>query len=178
MSDNGFLPDDYEQPKGASPYMKFQEGENRFRILSKPIIGWEDWTEDKKPIRFHFNEKPDKSINPKKAVKHFWAMIVYNYATKDVNILQITQATIQAAITNLIKDAEWGAPYDYDLKVTRSGEGMDTEYSVAPSPHKPLTREVIEAFTAKPCSLEKLFTNGDPFETKVGDTLMATDLPL
>lgn len=177
MNDNGFLPTDYEQPKTTSSYMKFQEGENRFRILSKPIIGWQDWTEDKKPVRFRFSEKPDRPINPKKAVKHFWAMIVYNYAAKDVNVLEITQATIQSAITNLIKDAEWGEPYNYDIKVTRSGEGMDTEYSVAPSPHKPLTQEIVDAYIAKPCSLEKLFNNGDPFETTVGDRLMASDLP-
>lgn len=175
---NDFLPPDYEQPKGASPYMKFTEGENRFRILSKPIIGWEDWAEDKKPVRFPMNEKPERPINPKKAIKHFWAMIVWNYQTQQVQVLEITQSTVQSAINNLIKDAEWGAPYFYDLKVTRTGEGMDTEYSVAPSPHKPVSTEVMQAFADKPCRLEKLFAGGDPFDTTQGDELQATDLNL
>jgi hypothetical protein len=30
---------------------KFRQGPNKFRILSAPIIGYEYWTEDRKPVR-------------------------------------------------------------------------------------------------------------------------------
>ena len=35
-----FLPDNYEAPQGGGGYMKFQKGDNKFRIVGKPIIGW------------------------------------------------------------------------------------------------------------------------------------------
>lgn len=46
-----FLPEGYEVPKTSGGYMKFKQGANKFRILSAPIIGWEYWTESKKPVR-------------------------------------------------------------------------------------------------------------------------------
>ena len=179
MTANDFLPSDYTQPTPPSQYMKFKEGENKFRILSKPIIGWEDWTPEKKPIRFPMENKPDHPIVPKKAIKHFWAMIVYNYQEKAINILEITQATIQAAITNLIKDSDWGAPYDYDIKVNRTGQGMeDTEYAVSPSPKKPINEDIIFMFRSTPCQLDKLFSGADPFDCTTGDKLQASDLDI
>jgi hypothetical protein len=46
-----FLPERYEVPKTGGAYMKFRQGANKFRILSAPIIGYECWTEDRKPVR-------------------------------------------------------------------------------------------------------------------------------
>ena len=40
-----FLPKGYEIPTSEGGYMKFAIGENRFRILGKPILGWETWIE-------------------------------------------------------------------------------------------------------------------------------------
>ena len=41
-----FLPDDYKVPT-ETKYMRFKEGDNRFRILSEsPAMGWEYWTEE------------------------------------------------------------------------------------------------------------------------------------
>lgn len=157
-----FLPQDYEAPDSAGNYMKFQKGENKFRILSKPIVGWLDW-KDKKPYRFQMKEKPEKPMG-KDPIKHFWAFLIWDYATQSVKVLEITQATIQTSIANLSKDEEWGAPFDYDIKVTKKGEGMDTEYSVTPSPKKPLDETVKKAALDKPCYLEALFTQGaDPW---------------
>jgi len=159
MSD--FLPEDYEAPEGGGNYMKLQEGENKFRILSKPIVGWLDW-KDKKPYRFTMKNKPEKPMD-KNPIKHFWAFVVWNNATESIQILEITQQTIQAAITNLSKDEEWGAPFHYDIKITKKGKDLDTKYSVTPSPKKPLTDEIIKAGLDKPCYLEALFSGADPW---------------
>lgn len=159
-----FLPENYTTPKSSNSYMKLQEGENKFRILSSPIIGWEDWL-DKKPIRFRFNEKPTKSIDPKKPVKHFWAFVVWNYMEEKIQILHVTQATIRNCIEALCKDTDWGAPYFYDLKIMKKGEGVDTEYMVNPLPHKPLDPSIKKAFMEKRCNLEALFDNSDPFSS-------------
>jgi len=157
-----FLPENYTTPKSSNSYMKLQDGENKFRLLSSPIIGWEDWL-DKKPIRFRFNEKPLKALDPKKPVKHFWAFIVWNHLEEKIQILHVTQATIRNSIENLCKDADWGAPYFYDIKILKKGEGVDTEYMVNPLPHKPLDASVKVAFMEKRCNLEAIFDNEDPF---------------
>lgn len=170
-----FLPQDYEQPKTGGNYMKFENGENRFRILSKPIIGWLDW-KDKKPYRFRMNEKPEKPFDPAKAVRHFWAMIVWNYKSGRIEVLEITQAGIQAAITNLFKDADWGAPYGYDIKVSRTGSGLETEYAINPVPHKATAQEIQDAFMSTAVDLERLFDGENPFDVKKGEVLKS-DLP-
>lgn len=162
---NDFLPDGYEMPTNGNGYMKLKDGENKFRILSKPIIGWEDW-KDNKPIRFTFKNKPEKPINPDKKIKHFWAMIVWNYNEQAIQILQITQSSIQKSIQDLINDADWGKPYGYDIKIIRKGEKMETEYSVNPSPHKPISEEIKDAFFDKPIYLEALFDGSDPFQKR------------
>jgi hypothetical protein len=157
-----FLPTDYTAPKSSNYYMKLQEGENKIRILSQPILGWEDW-HDKKPVRYMLNEKPAKSFDPGKPVKHFWAFIVWNYSEEQIQILHITQATIRNSIEVLCKDQDWGAPYFYDLKIIKSGEGKDTEYKVNPLPHKPVNEYIIKEFKERPCNLEAIFANADPF---------------
>jgi len=158
---NSFMPEGYEIPQGESNYLKFQQGENKFRILSQPVIGWLDW-EDKKPLRFPASQKP-KPIIAEKPVKHFWAMIVWNYNKSAIQILEITQGGIQKSIKALADDDEWGNPFAYDIKVTKTGEKMDTEYKVNPSPHKPVSPEILEAYKAKPCYLGALFQGADPF---------------
>jgi hypothetical protein len=158
---NDFLPENYEAPQGNGGYMKFQDGENRIRILSKPIIGWLDW-KDKKPFRFRFKERPEKPLD-KGPIKHFWAFVVWNYAAQAVQVLEITQATVQKSIQDLSKDNEWGAPFFYDLKITRKGKDLDTEYSVTPSPKKDLSEEIKKAALEKPAYLEALYEGADPW---------------
>jgi hypothetical protein len=146
--------------------MKLEDGENKFRILSAPIIGWEDW-ENKKPIRFRMTSKPERSIDPEKPIRHFWAFIVWNYATSKIQVMEMTQATIRHRIESLSKDKDWGAPYHYDLKVTRTGQQVKTVYEVNPSPHKPVDPKIKEAFHALPIDLDELFRNGDPFAATI-----------
>ena len=150
--DSEFLPEGYEAPQGTGNYMKLQSGENKFRILSKPIIGWLDW-KDNKPHRFRMKERPEKPMGDK-PIRHFWAFIVWNYNTEAVQILEITQATIQKSLQDLTRNEDWGAPYEYDIKITRKGEDC---------PKKPLSEEIKKAAMEKPCWLEALFNGDDPW---------------
>lgn len=171
-----FLPENYETPQGAGSYMKLQQGENKFRILSSPIIGWLDW-KDKVPHRFPLKNKPEKPLGDQ-AIKHFWAMIVWDYSDQAVKILEITQSTIQKSIQTLAKDEEWGSPHEYDIKVTRKGQDKATEYSVNPSPKKPLSEDIKTAAKGKPINLDALFKNADPFITNGDEThLLFETLP-
>lgn len=168
-----FLPDEYELPAGPSKYMKFEEGQNPFRILSKPIIGYEYWTEEKgkrTPNRVRtFDEVPEEFKGKDRAnTKHFWAFVVYNRKAEQVQILEITQRTIMAGIKALVEDADWGSPLKYDIVVTRTKTGsreMDVEYSVMPRPHKALEEEVKEQSKEISINLEALYEGEDPFES-------------
>lgn len=164
MTTNDFLPDDYEQPSSGNGYMKMkEEGEYKIRIMSKPILGWIDW-KDKKPLRFPMDQKPAQPVDPKKPVRHFWAFIVWNYNETCIQILEVTQSTIQSQIRALSKNADWGDPFQYDIKIIRKGTTFDnTEYNTIPIPPKKLADEIREAFRDKPIHLEALFEGGDPF---------------
>jgi hypothetical protein len=161
---NSFLPDNYEAPKGGGGnYYKFQQGDNRFRILSKPIIGWLDWDSNNKPVRTPSNQPKPAPFNPAKAVKHFWAFIVWNYESSSLMVMEVTQAGIQSQIQALARDADWGSPFDYDIVVSKSGQDKETKYMVNPKPHKPITQDMEAAMLSSRIDLEQLFTGGDPF---------------
>jgi hypothetical protein len=166
----GFLPEGYEVPKtGSGSYMKLKAGANKFRVLSAPILGFEYWTEDRKPVRArelwkvipaNADISGERGWNP----KHFWAFVVWNFDEKAVQILELTQATIQRQLIELIHNEEWGDPRNYTITITRKGEKLDTEYSVVPSPAKPTPPEIIEAYKDMKIDLDALFDGGDPFK--------------
>ena len=158
MNNVAFYEDDYQLPLARNNnYLKLQPGENKFRILSRPIMGWETWVE-KKPVRSRMNDKPKADD-----VRHFWAMVVWNYASDCIQILHLTQSSVLKALDALIKDPDWGAPFFYDIKIVKEGEGKETRYRVNPLPNKPLAPTVKKAFESKPCDLDALFVGEDPF---------------
>ena len=160
------LPTNHKRPISSnSNYLKPQEGLSQFRILSNIITGWEDWSADKKVFRFKLENPPLKSLVPGKKVKYFWSMIVWNCLTEQIQIYSPTQITVQDALENLINDSDWGLPYNYDIKLTRKGEGVLTEYVVNPVPHKPVSQEILKAFRDRPIQLEALYEGLDPFAT-------------
>lgn len=165
MQQFAFLPEGYEAPKSSNFYMKLQDGENKIRILTQPILGWEDWIENK-PARYRMENKPKKSFDPKKPLRHFWSFVVWNYNDEQIQILHLTQATIRHNIEALCHDTDWGAPFFYDIKIIKKGEGTSTEYVVNPLPHKPLPSYIIECFNERPCCLEAIFDNADPFSSE------------
>lgn len=158
-----FLPNGYEAPKAGGNYLKFNQGDNVFRILDNPILGWLDWTNDNKPVRYQYNQPKPVALNPDKSVKHFWALPVWDYKDKAIKILEITQSGIQNAIMDLFKDEAWGSPLKYDLNIKKSGEKLETEYSVIARPPQPLHPEIIKAYKESWIDLNELFKGGDPF---------------
>lgn len=189
---NPFLPKDYEVSGGAGGnYMRFEEGENKLRILASPIVGWEWWVDANGNPR-EKNAKPQKGDKPVRVpredgeipadagdtVREFWAMPVYNFQDKKVQVLEITQKGIMRTIQSLSRDKEWGTPLNYNLSVVRTGEGLDTSYEVIPSPPKELPKEATEAWEkveAKGFDLKALYDNGDPFGGQVSGSTKGDD---
>ena len=163
--------------------MKFQDGVNKFRVLSSAIVGYEYWTMDNKPVRleqFHKDLPQDIRYDEDKPtkIKHFWAFTVWNYQENKMQILELTQKTIQDQIMGLVNDEEWGDPKQYDLKVTKVGEKLETKYTVNPSPAKELSIEIATEFTMNEPNLKALFTNGDPFAPKNEEEVDLDNIPV
>lgn len=163
-NDNFFPTEDYKIPE-TSNFLKLTEGEHTFRALSSAIVGYEYFTNENKPVRSRepFEETPT-DVKKGGRVTHFWAFIVWNYEAKRLQILEITQKTIQGAIQALVRNPKWGNPKNYDLTITRKGTGqMDTEYSVMPNPHSEVAPEIMEKYRNAKINLEALFEILDPF---------------
>ena len=179
-----FLPEGYEVPKamGGSGYMKLQEGANKFRVLSEAITGYEVWTVDNKPVRFRdYPKTMPANIRADTKVKHFWAFAVWNYAEEAVQILEITQTSIRDQMYDYYKLEEYGEPTKYDLNINRSGEGLETSYTVQAFPPKAVPGQATAAYEAKKLNLDALFDGGNPFEdadhVEVGAVLENTKMP-
>lgn len=110
-----FLPEGTSIPTGQSNYMKLSEPENKFRVLGSAITGFELWVKGK-PIRnkskdaFTPEQLENADINKftgkKKIPQYFWAFPVYNYQTKNIEILELTQVTIMRGIDDYLKDVK------------------------------------------------------------------------
>lgn len=153
-----FFPEDYKLPKSGNGFMKFEKGESLFRVLDKVVMGYEYWTDDNKVFRSYTpfeslapnaKRQENKKTKEQEVIqpKHIWVMPVWNYKEEAVQILTVSQKTVQEAILALGYDADWGNPTDYDLKVVREGDGFETKYAVSPKPKKELDPAVLETYT-------------------------------
>ena len=165
---SSFLPPDYKRPEpSGGNYAKLEDGQNRYRILSEAIVGWLYWTADNKPVRLR--ERPDvlpANMREGDKLKHMWAFVVWSYRESKVQILELTQASIQGPLDDLVLNADWGDPREYDITITKTGQKLDTEYTVMPSPKKELAMEAQTAYGKTPVRLEALFNGEDPFSPK------------
>jgi len=103
---SNFLPEDHEAPASGGQYFKPASGENKVRILAKPIIGWLDWDksgEKNVPLRYKMSDKPKTIKSPDGKIKYFWAMKVYDYADSKIKVWEVTQVGIQNTIEGLSK---------------------------------------------------------------------------
>jgi len=158
-----FLPKNYKEPV-INNYMKFKEGNNTFRVLSSAITGFEWWVDDKEGNRKPVRSKTDDEM-PEDA-KHFWAFVVYNLNDERIQILEITQVGIRKAITALINNEKWGDPKEYNIVITRTGEGFETEYQVTPEPKEKLDKDILDKYGNMNVNLDALYEGDDPFKEK------------
>lgn len=87
--------EDYDIPS-TSKYMKFEEGDNRFRILGsfkdgsaiRGTLYWKEENGKRMPVRLRPNvavpmsELGTNKFGEPDLPKHFWALPVYNYQEK------------------------------------------------------------------------------------------------
>ena len=170
-----FFPENFKLPSKTDGYMKIQKGENRIRILSaNPILGTQYWTTEQndsgQEISRPHRVRPDEKIvfpeNLKDSPQYFTAFVVWDYAETRARILLLTQKMIIRPLVELTQNKKWGDPRDYDIVITKTGEGKEgTKYQVFPEPKsefEPMNQEEIQALVNN-IDLNALYDGGDPF---------------
>lgn len=175
---------DYTVPKGDSKYLKLEKGQTEFLPLASPILGFEYWNTDNKPVRLE--EQPtnpatlpgirateDDNGNAQYRVNHFWAFPVIDCNDGKVKILEITQKTIQNDIRAYTKNAKWGSPIlKYTFTVNREGDKFETKYTVMANPATEVPKEWLAEWKRvqdNGFNLNALFTGADPFSADIPD---------
>ena len=166
-ADDSFISDD-AVGSGSSSYMKLEKGDNKIRLISKPIAGYVEWI-DKKPVRTPITDGEPEATDEENPPKKFIAVAIIDQKDSNVKILEVTQQSVIKAIRALANNADWGNPFTYDLNINKSGEDLKTKYVVTPSPKKALSKEAIKKAGEKPCALEQLFQGEDPWKTEDAD---------
>ena len=172
-----FTPDKFAESQVGN-YMKFEEGENRIRILEKPITGYVYW-EDAEGNLVPKNEMAGKGGKPVRvkswegltnaqrgAMKGFAAMVVWNYQAERIQILEVKQVGIMNALEALSLSKSWGDVTSFDIVITKTRTGInptDVDYSVMPEPKEPVSKEIKEAYKEAHIDLEALYRGEDPF---------------
>jgi hypothetical protein len=143
------------------------EGEIRLRFFGSGITGFEAWTDDNKPVRWETKpEQLPSNIRQQEGyptLKRFLAGLVYDYASESFKILQITQKTLMDQLFKFMKDEDYGDPTGYDVKISRTGEGKKTEYTLVAAPPRAVAKDVQAAYDNLTCNLNALFDGDDPF---------------
>lgn len=140
---------------GGGDYFSPQKGQNKVLIVGPAVTGYEYWTTEGKPKRskevfadtpdIRMRKNDDGTESPERQ-KFFWALPVYDYADKKLKVWQINQKNIREALLSLNQNDDWGDPTGkYSISISKSGENLQTSYSVTPNPVKAGDKEIEEA---------------------------------
>lgn len=171
--------DEIASEKSGGAYVqpsKLEENKShRFRIFGRAITGFEGWVQEgkkSKPVRF-FKKPTDDELpgniktndSGKPDIKRFLACLVWDYQAEEFRILSMTQKkSLIDPLNNYARDPDYGDPQGFDIKITRSGSGLDTEYTLLPSPPKAVAKAITEKYADFYCDLTQLFEGEDPFK--------------
>lgn len=173
------IPKDAKIPTGSGQFAKLVDGKNKFRVLSDVVLGWEGW-KDKKPFRHEGqickikSEDVDLNQNGQPNINYFWAMVVWNYNEKKIQVLEITQKTVMGPLYELEQNPDWGDLKGYDIEINKKKEGDKTKYYVLGIPPKPLADEIAEAYEKTEVKLDALFKGEYPIKK---EEMTADDIP-
>ena len=166
---------------------KLSDGESmRFSIVSEePLEFFCVWGENaegtKKPFRFVSEPSPSDNNTelgeftqrmnyegtelekPKFAISFF----VFDYQTETIKVLEIGQKGLMKELDKLSQEEEYSDLSAWDMKISRTGVKLNTEYRLMPIPRKKGSDEKIAAAVADSISkgyeINQLLVGGNPF---------------
>lgn len=116
--------DEYKPPETAGKYFKWVEGHTHvLRLASEPVVF-------------------EKTFKDRAQTRYAW--VIWNVEEKIAQVLE-GPLTVFKEIQKYAKDPEYGDPEKYSFKMTRTGTGLDTEYSIVASPNKCTLGELADA---------------------------------
>ena len=183
-----YLPDNEMEESTESDWLNITEnGTYRMRIMgikgddNQFMEGWEVWEEyedenGSKRSRPHRSKFVQGAKAPQELLDlerngdaRYFRMFVVFYEGRP-KIYEVRQKTIRRQILELTRDEEWGDPRDYDIAVTRSGQGKETSYNVMPKPKEPLTPEMLQRVEDARIDLQAIWEGGQPFGALESDS--------
>jgi hypothetical protein len=80
-------------------------------------------------------------------------------------IINLNKTTVLKKFLTYCKAEEYGNPTTYDIRISRTGTGMDTEYELLALPPKAVPKEIATAYAAECANwnLAAMFDGDDPF---------------
>ena len=138
----------------TSEYFRPEEGENKIRVLSgyEPLA--KHWIElnGKRTTRICFGKDKGCSYHKESDKLPRVQFLLWILDRKDQTI-KIYEAgwTFIKYLTDIKNDEDFSYQSlpDYDIKIRKTGKGLETEYTFTPSPRKPLTEEEMNAYMEK-----------------------------
>jgi|DEB0MinimDraft_10_1074344.scaffolds.fasta_scaffold61844_2 hypothetical protein len=177
-----WLPESYVIPTSGGDFLnasKIEEGQSvKIRVLGHPdypktaILGYSSWqkTPEKNIChRVEFTPEAKAKLKAKgyDEPKHFWAVLIYNWEKMRPQVFEITQVTIQEQLLSLTKQPTWKKPKEYDVTISRKGQGKNTKYQVLPVGKSELPQEVRDQISASEYDVSRLMTGEDVFAGSV-----------
>jgi len=119
-------------------------------VSDSPLEFWEVWGEGddgtKKPFRFtgepspadieaelgDFKQRMNYEGTALEAPKFVISFFVYDYADSKIKVFSVPQKTVIKELDRLSQDEDFADVHSYDLKFSRTGLKMNTEYRVTP----------------------------------------------
>ena len=170
---------------------KIQSGGSvRFALLEdQPLEFFECWGESSdggvKPFRFSDDPSPEdieEEMGPEfsrrlnregtapEKVKFAIAVPVYNYESSSVQIMQLSQKSLQNELDDISQMEDYANLLEWDFVLGKEGNGLETRYSLRPVPRKKGTQDSIEsAWTdarAAGFDIGRLLTGENPFKAE------------
>lgn len=126
----------YEAPSSPSLFIKLENGENRIRLVSKP----ENYQVHNQKIEGKFRSVKCEGTDCKLCAegnkpRDRYAWVVLDRSDGQVKVYECGWMVFEQVL-NLARDEDYGDPTQYDLKITKTGEGLDTNYTVIAVPKK------------------------------------------
>lgn len=157
-------------------FMKLVDGPNKIRIVSEPVQIWKVFDkEDPKNTIVITNPDELKEYAGKKP-KMYFAMYVIDRATSEVKIAEFGPS-IMGQIGDLQDNPEFAFDQlpPYDMMITRSGAGLETEYTVIGSRNNTILTPEEQAKVLAMPSLEAEYTDGKSNSQSAAPQPLKTD---
>lgn len=160
----------YREPQAQNNYLKFKdEGSYVVRILTpknEVLTYFTCFTDENKKIILEDKGDglvPTKPEDAKEAPKLVWAVAVYNVDIKKVQVWEIPQSSIRQFLFSTASGKIKNDWTKFDLQITKTGQGMETNYSLIADDSRELTKEEKDIIANTPVNLSAMEKGEDPF---------------